>query len=276
MRYIMFTQYLYTAHRLSIQDSKTQFEAATEFKSKRLEDPQLQEDQQKERALDDLIGEMREASGYEDIGIHDLGGDAGKELRKVLDKLFREAIDHTPVKFGMIRHVLRRARSMRSRVLHRGVLEKLETLIPVFRDVCLYLMHTLPTDQCRAREVGDRLLEIACRSDWSCAFVQLRVLHVLQEKPRAARYEDAVKLARSAECDLGIRPMALLARAFKKTHWVRGKKETVMALSPWDRRAVIYAGQILPAKEKKIWLNMIREKGDHLDRAVANCLLSSS
>ena len=266
--------YLYTAHRLSIQDSKTRFESTDEFRSSRLEDPAQKEAEESEQVIEDLIHQVRQASGYEDIGIDDLGEDADKELRNVLKDLFGEALQSRPVKYGMLRHLLRRAKSMRTNVLHTDVLGNLELLIPVFRDVCIYLLATFPKIRNRARSVGDRLLTIAQQSDFSCTFVRMWALHVLATKPSASKYEDAVALARSSEGELGIRPMALLARAFKKTHWIRGRKERVMDLPPWDRRAVIYAGQILPAHERTHWLRMISNRGDVLDKAIAIRLLS--
>lgn len=270
-------RYLYTAHRLTVQESKTLLQPADEFLVSRLEDPQRKEEEEQERALQDLIDSVRDASGYADIDVDSLGEDAPHEaLRHALTELFQEALDRDPVRTGMARHILRRARSMRTRTLYPLVMSHLEYLVPVFRDVCLYILATFPRNQIHARRVGDKLREFALESDYSCSFVRMWVLHVLQERPAASSYVDAVLLAQSAEQDLGIRPLALLARAFGRTSWVREQKEKVMTLPPWDRRAVIYAGQILPTDERRHWLRIVKGKGDLLDNVIANRLLALS
>ena len=269
--------YLYTAHRLTVQESKTLLQPSDEFFVSRLEDPQRKEEEQQERALEELIDSVRDASGYADIDVDSLGEDAPHEaLRQTLIELFREALDCDPVRTGMARHVLRRARSIRTRSLYPLVMSNLESLVPVFRDVCLYILATLPKKDIRARRVGDELREFALESDYSCSFVRMWVLHVLQAKPAASSYADAVSLGQSAEQDLGIRPLALLARAFNRASWVREQKEKVMTLPPWDRRAVIYAGKILPTDERRHWLRMVKEKGDVLDNVIADHLLATS
>ena len=50
-------QYLHSAHRLAIQDSKTHFEPTADFMSSRLEDPETKEDERRERVIEDLIEE---------------------------------------------------------------------------------------------------------------------------------------------------------------------------------------------------------------------------
>jgi hypothetical protein len=76
--------------------------------------------------------------------------------------------------------------------------------------------------------------------------------------------------------DIGLRHHALIARRSKNLDWIREQKETWMNYSPWDRRAVIFAGSVLPPKERRIWLEMVAEATDDLlDKAVANAVKQS-
>ena len=194
----------------------------------------------------------------------------------VLTRLFEDALKSTEVRTGMIQYLLRRARSIRSPVLHQIVLDNLESFIAVFRDVCRYFLSTLPTDPGEARTVGDRFMDFARNSDYSCEFVCMWVLHMIQEKPGMAEYREADALAEQFQHELGVRPRALLAKAFQKVAWVRQQKETVMSLSPWDRRAVIYAADVLPDDERSHWLRGIKRRGDTLEATIASYLLSRS
>ena len=272
------TDYLHTAHRLSIQDSKTWIEVVECLWSRIGEDPELKEQEEKERAIEEIIRDMKEDAGYE-IEIKEIAdAEINRKLGERLGSLLEEALLQRSVKYGMVRHVLRRAQAMRLRSLYPIVLDNLEKLVPVLRDVCRYFLQTLPNREDKAREVGSRLLELARKSDYAwCAFVQMWVLHFLQTKPVAADYSDACELAASAERSLGIRPMALLARAYARVHWVREQKERINSMSPWERRAVIWAGGILPRDERRSWLEFLKsDTNDVLERAIAVHLLSMS
>ena len=220
---------------------------------------------------------MRDLIGYGDIGVEGVMEDSLDESQPaVLTRLFEDALKSTEVRTGMIQHLLRRARSIGSPVLHQIVLDNLESLVAVFRDVCRYFISTLPTDPADARTVGDRFMDFARNSDYSCEFVCMWVLHMIQEKPGMAEYREADALAEQFQHELGIRPRALLAKAFQKVAWVRQQKETLKTLSAWDRRAVIYAADVLPDDERRHWLRMIKEGGDTLEAAIASYLLSRS
>jgi len=47
------------------------------------------------------------------------------------------------------------------------------------------------------------------------------------------------------------------------------RKETWQNNKPWDRRAIIWAGSILPEDERKAWLGKVADIGDDLDATVA-------
>lgn len=263
------THYLYTAHRLAIQSSKTRIQLSSEFLAC-LESDERRKEEEDERILDEYVQNL---IGYGDIGIEELMEDTSDESQpEVLTRLFENALDSAEVRTGTIQHLLRRSRSP---ALHQLVLDNLELLIPVFRDVCLYFLSTFPEDPGTAREIGDIFIDFAQNSEYSCEFIRMWVLHMLQDRPAMAEYRDADTLAEKSECDLGKRPRALLAKAYHKAPWVRQQKETIMSLSSWDRRAVIYAADILPDDEKVHWLKTIKARGDTLDRAIASYLLSS-
>lgn len=95
-------------------------------------------------------------------------------------------------------------------------------------------------------------------------------MELFEARPDILNPRAALDLAREFSNDLGTRPAALMARTAAKVDWVRAQKEIWANYSPWDRRAVIYAGSALPATERRIWLDMVAENSDDmLERAVA-------
>lgn len=269
------TEYLHETFGLGIQDSKTKVSETTELLARRLVHPEREADEATERSVDRFIADLRD-EGY-GADATDLADEhAGQSVCRDLMELVGEAVDTEPIRFGTIRHALRRARSMHTSALHPFVLEHLTLLSPVLRDACNYISATFPDDERHARSIGDRLVDYATTSDYkACPYVQLWTLHTLCECPAASIYETVANLAEKAEDGLGVRPRALAAAAFNQPDWLREYKAAAMDFGPWDRRALIWAGQTLPPKERRGWLGLLIEQADDpLDRAVAKHVLS--
>jgi hypothetical protein len=64
-----------------------------------------------------------------------------------------------------------------------------------------------------------------------------------------------------------------LAKKKGYTDWVREQKETWQNNNPWDKRAIIWAGQALSRDEMNYWLKRVQNAGDILDRAIAEAAL---
>lgn len=137
------------------------------------------------------------------------------------------------------------------------------------KEVIDYLLATVKTKN--AESVGRALLEHLEDSPvGGLPFVRLWTLEFFTRKPLAKSYAKAMKLAEDSRQNLGIRPAALIARANKQIQWARAQKERWNNHAPWDRRAVIWSGSILPEDERKHWCGLVKENStDSLDRAVA-------
>ena len=81
-------------------------------------------------------------------------------------------------------------------------------------------------------------------------------------------------MAWSNQSDPSIRDrmLALTARAFGLTDWVREKKETWSNASIWAQRATVWASIVLPREERSHWLQPIRNNPDRSVRAVADAV----
>lgn len=65
----------------------------------------------------------------------------------------------------------------------------------------------------------------------------------------------------------------MLAKALNQTDWVRERKENWQAATPWDRRAIIWAGTALSPDERNYWLKRVQGSQDILDAAIAEATL---
>ena len=104
--------------------------------------------------------------------------------------------------------------------------------------------------------------------------MRIWLLDLLARRPDLCQPARALDYAEGTPKSFGIRQTALIAAAYNQIDWVRARKETWRNQEPWRRRALIWSASILPSRERRRFLSMVAEQGDHLDAAVAKYLLS--
>lgn len=263
------TEYLYTSHRLALAASKTRRYTIKSFREHELLDPAEEERRGRISKLSAEIQEILENTGYQ-VGFDDLAHSTlSRVTRENLVDLFRESVQKRPVHLGSVRYLLRRAKQLRTVVLKTIVMENLGILAPALRDAIEYLVvATKPNDL--ANTTRSLLKFLREDPSGSLPFVRLWVLEFFVRRPLADSYPKLLKVAEESRESLGIRPVALLSRACRQVQWVRSQRERWANHAPWDRRAIIWAGSILPDDERRHWLAAIKEAAtDALDRAVA-------
>jgi hypothetical protein len=261
--------YIYTSHRLILEPWKSRIIPLQEFKKKELIDPAAVERQSEVSKLQELINEILNESGYS-VGEEDLlDEDKQQAVRENLSDLFEGCVAKKPLHLGLARYLLRRATRLRTVVLNQIVFENLEPLLPVFREVVLYLAASIPKKGATTR--GKEWTKFVKSSDYGqLPFVRMWVMELLRLRPDMTTPTAAMKLAEKFSGSLGIRSAAQIAERSKKMDWVREQKELWTNHSPFDRRAIIFAGSALPDTERKIWLEIIsKSTGDLLEKTIA-------
>jgi hypothetical protein len=263
------TEYLYSVHRLPIQGAKTRLYSAEGFKARELVDPEESELNRRYKRLSELINEANLPSIYsEPEEIEITPAMENQALREAIVAMFREVITARSVHLGFARYLLRRARLLRTRLILQDVLANLEKLLPVLRDVILYLLAVYPRNY--PSTVGSALVGLLERSDYrDLTFVQSWVLHAFSVVPGFCSSNQALGLAEKARPEIRERYGALIARTHRVVDWVRERKETWPNTAPWAQRAIIWAGSILPGDERRHWLRTIKESSNHLNSVVA-------
>jgi hypothetical protein len=100
-------------------------------------------------------------------------------------------------------------------------------------------------------------------------FVQDWVLKTILDDYLEYAKKDLRKLSHIATQVMGLYAEAQVAKALGRVDWVRSHKETWRSAGPWDRRAIIAAGAVLPEDERTRWRKTILASEDPLDRAMA-------
>ena len=262
------TKYLYTSHRLILNDSKTSIVEISDFVAQHLSDPEEEEERRKLRTIReqiqrvfDLIGDYEfddENDAIEDFLDDDLLKTA---VRTNLQVLFDECLLDEKLSLGIARYLLRRATSLRTNVLSNSVFTNLPKLAPVFREVAKYVVSTKRASRARGNDLVDFLVQHPFgRLDY-CRMWGIDLLCSVDEMATAAQLW---MLAESAP-QFQTRMMASVAKVTKNIDWVRERKEDWAALGPWDRRGLIYASSVLPDDERRPWLGVVEESSDFLD-----------
>lgn len=264
------TEYLYTAHRLALQTHKTQFYSVNEFIDKELIDPEeLESKSQEEKleALHEFFGQYQDPDDVDEPDIDTL-------IKNNLVELFEACLNLVPIHLGTAKYLLRRAATLRTGHLREVVLNNMDKLAPVMREVSQYINAT--TNHKHAIEIGNKFINGCVSTDYAfLPFVQAWLLEVLQNKMIIPMEKDIAQLCEKYKNKLGQRPYALLARERGYHDWVREQKETWLNNSPWDRRAIIWAAKALSNDEMNFWLKRVQNAGDILDKAIAESILNT-
>lgn len=257
------SDYLYTAHRLSIQSYKTRILKVDEFTTEELLDPERLEEQSKTKKVVAMLASLK---GYNDKEPSALKPEEMQKLiRENLRELFALCLEKRPLHLGLPRYLLRKAATHRTAVLQDQVIDNLQHLLPVLRDAIFYLIRT--THQKNIEAFGGRLISFLEQSSQSFVpYVRLWITHALTEKFSDALQDQVMQLCKQ---DNNTRYMALLARKHGYLDWVRSQKEIWNNYSPWERRAIIWSAPVLPEDERKYWLKSIENAGDKLDYIIA-------
>jgi hypothetical protein len=174
---------------------------------------------------------------------------------------------------GLARHLLRRAGAIRTNRILSLVLQHLEDLTPVLRDVVVYLSRS--KQKKTSAQTVRALVAYALKGEFRfLPLVQDWVLRILINDYVSDAKKQFPKLSKVATEVLGLRGEAQIALALGRIDWVRSYKETWRSVGPWEGRAIIAAGAVLPADERAHWRKTVVASGDPLDRAMGvHCLL---
>ena len=267
------TKLLYTNHGLAWQSEKTSVSSTADFIRRHLDDPAQGFSERIDDRLADLaefLSELSEDHGhYGTVSIDDLPDtDVDDETASALSELFEEALQQDPLSFGDLRYLLRQARALRTDVLYSCVSDNLCELAPLVADVCRYIQYVAPPHD---GTIGNRIVEDLAASDYDlCTFGAVWVLDLFAKRTDLYPVSKAMAYAQDREQILGVRPQALIAKAHQQVYWVRSQKTELANLKPWDRRAVIWAGSILPRSERRPWLSSVEKTAsDPLESAIA-------
>jgi hypothetical protein len=284
------TLYLYEAHRLSLATEKTSIIDTGQFLAERIHSAQTEERDEILDTLGDLNpygasdnedegGENEEGDEtptHEDDSIKDPwdGGDFHQDQTAETASTIVDAATDLEAKgildLAVARALIRAARRNGVVELARKLLGSLCFYAPVASDVFIYLDKI--TDEVFATAHASQIVQ-ALETDCSKrTFLKYWMGWYLAN--HITKFNDSNILSFVRDSDwLEIQAIAAVNK--KDLAWVRSKKNGISNYSPRERRAIMYAGRILPGDEKEAWLrNVMNNSATKMDNWMAKWVLS--
>ncbi len=262
---------LFENHGLTLQQHKTVILPVHDFQEKYLETGSSRERKSLTQRFKQILEDIGIEDWYEEIDYDDLD----KEVQEEIDSLNLGGILDEQIELGagldlnITRFVLRRLAQINDANCVGPVLENLEVLYPVFKDVLSYVTSIRRVDAKYRRKLGKYLIGLIQQS--IVGHLEYHKCWILNTFTQGEEWDnqDAFAALYNTNTDpLSRRELILALGRAGKDHWFRTRKRDVFQLEPWERRAFLAAASCLPGDESKHWYHSIDRRLDPLERAV--------
>ncbi len=263
--------FLYDMHGLTLQDQKTKILTAEQFRSEFLETDQRKELKALAKGFDDFISRLGLDNPYEPIEYDDLPpADKARVDGLNLDTLLEKQLALAEVDIPTTGFLLRRLGQLKRVRLVLIVLSQTDKLYPVFTDVIGYLASlTDSLEPDTMRQIGETLLTKLNRSIVSqLEYHRMLIMSLFAGSDKWGNSDKLPSFYGNAVDDWTRRTLLLALGKTGQDFFIRSKKTSLHQLTPWSKRALIYAASSLPSDEKEMWYKAIKPTLDGLERYV--------
>ncbi|GGA69519.1 RNA-directed DNA polymerase [Ornithinibacillus halotolerans] len=259
------TKYLYNNHRLTLSTSKTKILYIDDFKQNYIDTHEEKEKEAIHESLNELTFQLGPYPDFEIVEAEPTKQQIVKAQSEAFVSLMEQIVEFDVIDLGSTRHILRKAKKNRTRSILPIVLDKFDFFAPVMRDLILYLEAV--TNQRVAEENLIKLENIISEGKYSyIPYVQYWLSYYFTSRDYFLENQIIKDYVEKSE---GLRFKAIQAKRKKDISWVRKYKNQFDQYSSWDRRAIIFAGDILPKGERKPWMDNISQSNDIVDNSLA-------
>ena len=273
------TEFVHANHRLVFSGEKTRIISVKGFAEKQaanaIDEEKLVGTKAEEIALKTYYEELMENLGPYDDPEDKFDSDAFAAvledvakterfalLSNVYAELLSAELEKQFPELSLLRRILRNASRYRIRSILPTVLSNFERLVPVVREVVIYLQKII--DNKVVKKNAKAFRKIASSPRMQIPYINMWIAALLQNDAF-----NAVGLPENYQSIRQLRDQALIARRRQDATWIKGYKNGLDVLGPWEKRAVMYAATVLSEDELVHWLRIVRARGDVTDSAVA-------
>lgn len=277
------TDFVHSNHRLVFSGEKTRISTVARFvetyKNDEAEVAKLIKGKAEELALAAYYEELMEKLGpYDDP--EDAWDSAAYEnvfdeiaktkrfeiLSEVYSELLANELKRPYPQLAVLRRVFRNASRYRIRSILAAALTNFDALVPVVRELVLYLHKVIDKKTVTANRSAIR--KIIASPRMRIPYINMWISNLLQNEA----FGDSDLPAYNTI--IALRDRALVARRRSDRTWIKGYKNGLDILGPWEKRAILYSASILSHDEAAHWLRVAAARGDITEAAVAKHVLA--
>ena len=276
------TEFVHSNHRLVFSGEKTRITTVGRFvetlKDDASEEAKVIAAKTEELALSEYYDELIKKLGpYEDPeaawdvdAYAEVLDDIAKSRRfEILSDVYADLLSAEVKRpyphLALLRRIFRNAARYRIRSILPIGLAHFDSLVPVVRELVLYLHKVI--DKKVIASNSSAFKKIISSPRMQLTYVNMWVSNLLQN-PAFGTLDVPQYSVVSA-----LRDKALVARRRSDRTWIKGYKNRIDVLGPWEKRAVLFAASILSKDETSQWLKVAAARGDITEAAVAKFVM---
>lgn len=261
-------------HGLTLQQNKTKIVPIDIFRTKYLRENEKQEIETLSERFYELLSEIGIEDTYGEIDYDSLT----PEYQEAIDQLnlrgiLQEQIEEEEPDLSLVKFILRRLAQLGDAEVIDIIFDSFSKFVPVVREAIEYLLSIDSISSERKKAFGARLIDIYRDKSSTASHLEYSRMYLLRPFALDEKWNSKsqyVNLYNDSVDEFSRREILLAMGRSKQNFWFRGKKQVLQEMSPWMRRAFIYAASCLPHEEYKHWIRGIDSQLSDLEKAIAN------
>jgi hypothetical protein len=262
-------------HGLTLQQNKTKIVPVDVFRKRYLKENEKRELETLSERFYDLLTEMGVGNAYEEIDYNTLSPEYQKALDELnLENILQAQIHEEEPDLSLLKFLLRRLGQLDSTDVLSLIFDNFSKFVPVIRETIEYLLrlNTLPSET--KILLGKHLISFYKDEASTASHLEYSRMYMLRPFALDGAWnsnDQYIRLYNDAlDDDFSKREILLAMGRSKKDFWFRSRKQTLHQMTPWLRRAFVYAASCLPSDEYKHWIRGVDGHLDDVERAIAS------
>jgi hypothetical protein len=270
-RLALLANILFENHGLTLQQHKTRILTIDEFNDHYLQRENTQELNSLSEKFNHILYDLGIENRYEEIDYDDLEPNVQAEIDSLnlMDILEEQLISTEAIDIPLVRFILNRLKQIDSEESVDLVLNNINQLYPVFKEVITYITNLRELDSSRKHEIGCKLIELLQDSIVShLEYHRLWVFNTFTQDREWDNEGKFVGLFNSYHDEFSQRKLILALGRAHQHSWFKTRKRNVNQMPPWLKRAFIAAASCLPGDEAHHWYKSLKTSLDPLELAI--------
>jgi len=260
-------------HGLTLQQSKTRIVPIDGFRRNYLREHQAREVETLSQQFYDLLERIGIKDIYETINYNNLS-DADKALIDQLNlrQLLSDQLSEEEPDLSLLKFLLRRMSQLEDTGAVDLIADNIGRLAPVVREAIGFFVKLTTLSDSTKEDVGRQLLDVYLNEEAPISHIEYGRMFLLRPFALQSGWDSSnglVRLYNEAVDEFSRRELLLAMGHVKMDFWFRTRKQSLLEMTPWIRRAFIRAASCLPVDEYRHWIRGIQGQLDHTERAIA-------